>query len=134
MSGRTIFLSKLIGIYCILIAIPMAVNKQANIQMVTALVDDAPVLYLLGVTIVAVGVAMILSHNIWSGGALPVIVTLVGWLTLIKGLLFLFFPPPAAAGVILWGNAYRQYYFVDVALALILGAYLTYGGFKAKSH
>jgi hypothetical protein len=133
MSERTIFLSKLIGIYCILIAIPMVMNKQATIEMVNALVDDAPVLYLLGVTIVAVGLAMILSHNVWSGGALPVIVTVVGWLTLIKGLLFLFFPPPAAAGIMLWSSAYRQYYFVDVALALILGAYLTYGGFKARS-
>jgi hypothetical protein len=27
----------------------------------------------------AVGVAMILGHNVWSGGALPVVVTLVGW-------------------------------------------------------
>jgi len=131
MSERTAFLSKLIGIYCILIAVPMAVNKATTLQMVSELVNDAPVLYLFGLTIVAGGLALILSHNVWSGGALPLIVTLIGWLTLLKGLLFLFFPPPAAAGFSIWGNAYQQYYYADIALAFILGAYLTYGGFKA---
>lgn len=111
----------------------MAVHRQATIQMVSALVNDAPVLYLFGLTIVAAGLAIILSHNVWSGGALPIVVTLVGWLTLLKGLLFLFLPPPAAVGIVIWGNAYQQYYYIDVALALMLGASLTYGGFKSTS-
>ncbi len=134
MSERTAFLSKLIGVYSILVAIPMAVNRQATLQMVTALVNDAPVLYLFGLTTVAVGLAIILSHNLWSGGPVPIIVTLVGWLTLIKGLLFLFLPPPESAGFSIWGNPYQQYYYFDVALALILGAYLTYRGFKSTWH
>ncbi len=133
MAQRTAFLSKLIGIYCILVAVSMAVHRQATIQMVSALVNDAPVLYLFGLTIVAAGLAIILSHNVWSGGALPIVVTLVGWLTLLKGLLFLFLPPPAAVGIVIWGNAYQQYYYIDVALALMLGASLTYGGFKSTS-
>ena len=134
MSERTVFLSKLIGLYCILVTLPMAINKEANLRMVTALVNDAPVVYFFGVTVVAAGLAMILSHNVWSGGALPVVVTLVGWLTLLKGLLFLFLPPPAAAGISIWGNAYQQYYYLGVAITLILGAYLTYEGFKSRSH
>ncbi len=132
MSERTVFLAKFIGIYCILVAIPMAVNKQATLQMVSALVNDAPVLYLFGLTLVGAGLAVILNHNVWSGGPLPIVVTLVGWLALLKGLLFLFEPPPAAAGVAIWGTAYQQYYYLDVALAFILGAYLAYGGFKSR--
>ncbi|MGB8908431.1 MAG: hypothetical protein WCC84_06750 [Candidatus Cybelea sp.] len=132
MWERTAFLSKLIGIYCILVAIPMAANKTATLHMVAELVNDAPVLYLFGLTIVAAGLAIVLSHNVWSGGALPVIVTFVGWITLLKGLLFLFVPPPAAAGIAVWGAAYQQYYYLDLALALVLGVYLTYGGFASK--
>jgi hypothetical protein len=132
MSPNTTFLSRLIGIYCILVGLAMGLNKAATVQMVTQLVHDAPVLFVFGLVIVAAGVAMVLSHNIWSGGALPVIVTLVGWLTLIKGLAFLFFPPPAAVGIMAWGSAYEQYYYVDVALAIVLGIYLTYTGFKAR--
>ena len=132
MSERTAFLSKLIGIFCILVAISMALNKAATLQMVASLVNDAPVLYVFGLTIVAAGLAIVLRHNVWSGGALPVIVTLIGWMTLLKGLLFLFAPPPVAAGIAVWGGAYQQFYYLDVMVALILGAYLTYGGFTSK--
>ena len=90
MPPRTTFLSRLIGIYAILISLSMLTHKRATIEMVTALVHSPPVLYLVGVMLVVAGLAMILVHNIWSGGALPVIVTLIGWLTLTKGLLFLF--------------------------------------------
>jgi hypothetical protein len=132
MSARTAFLSKLIGLYCILLALSMAVNKQATVQTVIALVHNAPVLYVFGLTIVAAGLAMILSHNVWSGGAVPVIVTVIGWLALIKGMVFLLLPPPAAVGVVLWGSAYERFFYVDVALVLILGAYLAYSGFKSR--
>jgi len=132
MSERTAFLSKLIGMYCILVAVPMGAHKQATLAMVAALVNDAPVLYVFGLIIVAAGLALVVSHNVWSGGALPVVVTLVGWLTLLKGLLFLVLPPPSAAGIAIWGSAYQQYYYVDVAVALILGAFLTYGGFRVR--
>jgi len=133
MSQRTRFLSKLIGIFCVIVALPMALNKPATLQMVTALVIDAPVLYLFGLTLVAVGLATILSHNVWSGGVVPVLVTLVGWLTLLKGLLFLFLPPPDAVGIATWGVPYAHYYYLDVALAFVLGAYLTYEGFRSPS-
>jgi hypothetical protein len=36
----------------------------------------------------AAGFAMIIGHNVWSGGALPITVTLVGWLILARGLVF----------------------------------------------
>jgi hypothetical protein len=131
MSARTSFLSKLIGIYCVFVSIAMALNKPATIQTVLELVNNGPLVFVFGLILVAAGLAMILSHNIWTGGALPVIVTIVGWLTLGKGLVFLFLPPPAAVGIFVWGNAYEQFYYLDSAVAFVLGAYLTYGGFKA---
>jgi hypothetical protein len=132
MSARTSYLSRLIGLYCILVSIAMALNKQATIQTVLALVNNGPLMFVFGLILVAAGLAMILSHNTWTGGTLPVIVTLVGWLTLVKGLLFLFLPPPAAAGIFIWGNAYEQYFYLDAVAAFLLGAYLTYTGFKTR--
>jgi hypothetical protein len=47
-----------------------------------------------------------------SGGALPVVVTLVGWLILAKGLLLLFLTPeahPGAIGIYLtWAGSPRR--------------------------
>jgi hypothetical protein len=135
MSARTAFLGKFIGIYLILISLPMAINKQSTLETVMAMVHNGPVVFVVGLMLVALGVAMILSHNVWSGGgALAIIVTLVGWLTLIKGLLFLFLPTPAAVGVFLWGPTYERYFYVDVAIAFILGVYLTYGSFRSGSN
>ncbi len=132
MAERTAFLGKLIGIYCILLALAMGINKQATILTVAALVHDVALMFVMGLILVATGVAMTLRHNIWSGGALPVIVTIVGWLTLLKGLAFLFFPPPAAVGIVVWGHTYEQFFYLDVGAALVLGIYLTIAGFRSK--
>jgi hypothetical protein len=70
----------------------------------------------------------------WSGGALVVIVTLVGWITLIKSLLFLFLPPEVEAGFFLRQLHYQQLFYLYTGVSLVLGIYLTYGGFKSTSH
>jgi hypothetical protein len=44
---------------------------------------------------VTTGLAIVIGHNVWSGGALPVIVTLFGWIILIRGVVLLF-PSPSA--------------------------------------
>jgi len=131
-DARTTFLGKLLGIYLVLVSIAMAANKAATIQTVTALVHDAPVVFVLGLILVAAGLAMILSMGLWSGGALPLVVRLISWLTLIKGLAFLFWPPTAAPGLLLWGSLYERFFYVDVAIVFVLGAYLTYASFKAR--
>src|SRR5690348_14216277 len=40
----------------------------------------------------AAGTALVIGHNVWSGGVLPVVVTLLGWLTLIKGIALMAMP------------------------------------------
>jgi len=97
MSPRTLFLSRLIGLYCILVALSMITRRQATLESVTALLQNPSMMLILGVITLAAGLAMVLAHNIWSGGALVVVVTLVGWITLIKSLLFLFLPPDMQA-------------------------------------
>jgi putative exporter of polyketide antibiotics len=88
MSPRTPFLSRLIGLYAILIALSMFSRGQATVETVAALLQNPSMVFVLGVVMLAAGLAMVLAHNIWSGGALVVVVTLVGWMTLIKSLVF----------------------------------------------
>jgi hypothetical protein len=68
-----------------------------------------------------------------SGGALVVIVTLVGWVTLIKGLFLLFLPAEVEVEVFLRGLDYRQLFYVYMAIFLVFGIYMTYGGFSSTS-
>jgi vacuolar-type H+-ATPase subunit I/STV1 len=133
MSPRTLFLSKLIGLYCILIGLSMMTRGQATVETVTALLQNSAMTLILGVITLAAGLAMVLAHNIWSGGALVVVVTLVGWMALIKGVFFLFLPHEMEAGLFLGHLHYRELFYVYAAISLVLGVYLTYGGFKSRS-
>jgi hypothetical protein len=45
------------------------------------------------------GPTIVLGHNVWRGGLPPVVVTVMGWFFLFRGLLLL--PPVAAAGFLL---------------------------------
>jgi len=132
MLPRTIFLSKLLGLYSVLVGLAMLAHRQASIETIKALVHNAPVMYVAGVMALAAGLAMVLGHNVWHGGVLPVVVTLVGWLSLIKGLLILFLSAQLAGGCLLGGH-YELHFYLNAAIAIILGAYLTYAGFRAKA-
>ena len=133
MSPRTLFLSRLIGLYCILIALSMITRKQATLESVTTLLHDPSMMFVLGAITLIAGLAMVLMHNIWSGGALVVIVTLVGWMTLIKSLSFLFLPMDVNAEFFLRQLHYQTLFYLYGTFLLVLGVYLTYGGFKSRS-
>jgi hypothetical protein len=88
----------------------------------------------LGIITVAAGLAMVLAHNIWSGGAQPVVVTLVGWIALIKGLLILFLPADVHAEIIMSWLRHPLLFYVSMVPSLLIGIYLTYCGFRSKAH
>lgn len=131
MSSRTVFLSKLIGLYCIFLALSLLLNKQRITGEIIALVHDPPVLLVTGVFTLFAGLAMVLGHNLWRGGAVTVVVTVIGWLTLLKALLLLFLPPAMLSQFFLETLHSGQMYYFRLALTLVLGVYLTYGGFAA---
>src|SRR5271157_1945360 len=108
MSSRTVFLSRLIGLYCIVIALSMMTRRQATVETVTALLQNPSMMLIVGIITLAAGLAVVLAHNIWSGGALVVVVTVVGWVTLIKGLSFLFLSPEVEAEFFLRQLHYQQ--------------------------
>jgi hypothetical protein len=112
----------------------MFTRRQATLESVTAVLRDPSMMFVLGAITLVAGLAMVLAHNIWSGGALVVIVTLVGWITLIKSLFFLFLPPEVEAGFFLRQLHYQQFFYLYTGVSLVLGIYLTYGGFKSTSH
>ncbi len=134
MSPRTLFLSRLIGLYCILIGLSMMTRGQATVETVTALLQNSAMTLILGVITLAAGLAMVLAHNIWSGSVLAVVVTLIGWMALVKSLFFLFLPPQMEAGLFLRQLHYGQLFYLYSAISLVLGVYLTYGGFRSRSH
>ena len=129
MSSRTIFLSKLLGLYCIILALAMLVNGTVIMQDVTELAHNAPVMFIVGVFTLVAGLAMVLGHNYWRGAAITIVVTLIGWLTLLKAVLTLFIPLYVATLLPLALLQSNHFFYVRLVVTLLLGVYLTYSGF-----
>ena len=99
--------------------------------MIEAAVANGPIMLTYGIISLAGGIAMILEHNVWLGGALPLVVTLVGWLIFAKGLLLLYLPPEVLQRIfddIQYGNHLPLY----IAPSLVIGLYLAWAGFAAS--
>ena len=128
MSTLTIYLARLIGLSAVLLVAALLVRGNA---LIMATVADGPVMLVYAIFSLAAGLAIILGHNVWSGGTLPVVVTLVGWLIFAKGLLLLVTPETLTLSLERMQQHYH--YPVYVVPALIIGLYLTYAGFAASS-
>jgi hypothetical protein len=130
MSVRTVFLARLFGLYCVIIAAAMLPQPEAFVTIVHTFVADAPLVLIAGVFTLFGGLAIVLLHNYWSGGALPVIITLLGWLTLIKAVVLLVLPSTRL--VALYGGVSPTHILISGSLTLLLGIYLTVTGFRSS--
>ena len=131
---RTLFLSRLIGLYCLLVGLSMMTHKQLTVEGVAALLQNASLTLLLGFITLGASLAMVIAHNLWWSGPLALIITLIGWLALIKSLLFLFLSPAMEARFFLGQLHYQQFFYDYVAVSIALGIYLTYAGFTSGAH
>ncbi len=129
MSSLTIFLAKLLGLYCVVLALAMMVRGQSAAAAMKGLVANPSLLLFVEVIGLALGLAMVLGHNIWSGGILPVVVTLVGWLIVIRSAVLLALSPEATMKLI-DSLQYEKHLYIYMGATLVLGLYLTYAGFS----
>ena len=129
MSRLTVFLARSLGLFTVLVVVSFLVRGSAIIE---ATVADRPVMLAYAIISLAMGIAMVLGHNVWSGGALPVVVTLFGWLILAKGLLLLFLAPEAMSRMF-EQMRYAEHYYLLLAPALVIGLYLTWAGFTTPA-
>ena len=129
MARLTVFLARFIGLFTVLLVVALMVRGSAS---VAAAVADGQVMLVYAMISLAVGLAMILGHNVWSGGALPVVVTSVGWLILAKGLMLLSVTPDALKQL-LDHMQYGEHYYLYLMPSLVIGLYLTWAGFTASS-
>jgi hypothetical protein len=132
MEEPTVFLSRLIGLVALIIAVPMVLDKQSMLATFGLVVEDRGLLLVLGLGSVVAGAAIVLLHNVWRKGLWPLIVTLCGWLLLLRGVLILFLPPDVINGLI--GTLHvNEYFYVYAAIPLLVGAYLCLRGFTATT-
>jgi len=122
------FLARLIGPLFLVIGIGMLFNGDVYRAMAEEILRSVPLIYLTGILSLLGGLALLHFHNIWALDW-RVIITVVGWLSVIGGVARMLVPQVGQAiGSSLFSHQVTQV--VGGIVTLILGAVLTFNGYR----
>ena len=88
---HSVFLARLLGLYCIVIAVGVLLNLKTYQKVMEDFIKNTALLYIGGVLALLFGLAVVLFHNIWIA-SWPVLITIFGWIGVIKGILIIVLP------------------------------------------
>jgi hypothetical protein len=123
----SIFLARLLGPLLLLPGIGLLINQRAFRTMASEVIGSITLVYLFGLMDFAAGLAILLVHNVWVADW-RVIITLLGWLLLIRGAARVLIPETLMgyAKNIMRG---RNVYLVSGIVLSFLGLVLCYFGY-----
>lgn len=122
----SLFLAQVFGLYFILAGVAILIRPTATMELMQ-LVANRNATFVSGFIALMVGVPLVLLHNIWDG-SWRVLITILVWLTLLKGLIRIFVPDLVAN----WADTLISYPHLVrhmIWALIILGIYLVYLGF-----
>jgi hypothetical protein len=128
MSPTTVFLGKLIGVYLVAISIAMLASRRRTLKTLDEMAKSGPWMLFAGMVATVAGLAIVLTHDVWSGSALAVAVTLTGWAGLLKGLSLLVVPPEMMATAYK-AAGFEHYFRPWMGAVLVLGLWMTLDAF-----
>jgi len=127
--AASIFLARLLGLTLLVVGAGILFNPRPFRAIANEVVRSVTLVYLFGLIDFAAGLAIVLTHNVWLA-SWPVLITLIGWILLIRGAVRVLIPDTImsyAAKVI----AKPQFFVVSGVVVGILGAVLCYFGYLA---
>jgi hypothetical protein len=117
----------LMGPTLVAIAVAVLINFGSSTALAEQFSRDPALFFVSGVLVFVAGIAIVRVHNIWAGGW-PVLVTVLGWLAVLGGLVRMLFPIQLAAIVAEVGQNTGLIGAVAV-VPLVLGAFLSFKGY-----
>lgn len=127
MSPLTAFVAKLLGAYSLFAGLWLLLRRDAALALVARVEKDPVFLSVIGLVRLAIGLAMVIGHDRWSGWV-EILVSLIGWITLFRGLAMMFLPAGALARFMASARFEERLSLYGLGAAL-LGAALLTGGF-----
>jgi uncharacterized protein YjeT (DUF2065 family) len=124
----SIFLAQLMGLVFVIVGLATFIKRDFIREAIRDFIDHAGLLFISATFNLTLGLLIILSHNIWELSWRGLI-TLLGYLILLRGLLHLFAPSwvrKIAKNFIRW-----EAFVYSGVISLALGIYLLYHGFSA---
>jgi hypothetical protein len=123
------FLASLLGPFFLVLGVGMAVSPTGWRIIVEEFLASRALIFLAGLLAFLPGLAIVLTHNVWSADW-RVVITLIGWLGVIGGTFRLLFPMQVRAiGATMIARA--EGLRVAGVVAAVLGLFLVWFGFIA---
>ena len=122
------YLAKVIGIYLIIVGVAMLANMHLFLNYIHSLINNAPLMYVIGFFTLIPGILMVVSHNVWQWNW-RLLITLISWLVLLKGASIILFPKFIDKTSLLVIHDINVAY-VIASFDLILGLIVCYFGFR----
>jgi hypothetical protein len=122
----TFFLAQVFGWYLLIIGALFLFKRREFVEAIAEMARSKAMLLLAGIFGTTAGLLVVLSHEVWGAGAIPALVTILGWLILLKGLAVIFLPQQVVDAWTRWSNLEKLSY-LYAAVTIILGLYLVLG-------
>jgi hypothetical protein len=90
----SIAITQVLGAIFAILGLSVVIDRKNVSVALEKVSQDRGFLWLWGFLILTMGVVIIVMNNVWTSG-LPLFITILGWLTLIKGAFLLLLPSPA---------------------------------------
>jgi hypothetical protein len=123
----SIYLAKLIGPVLAVAGLGVLVNRKAFMEMAREFVGSTALVMFSGFLALPLGLAIVNAHNIWVAGW-PVIITILGWMAILGGIVRIVMPQTAQSFAI---NMLERKNFITIeAIVLVaIGGWLSYAGY-----
>ncbi len=120
----TILVSKILGIYSVLAGFFLIFKGKSLPHMMKDFFDHPAMLYLTGVILVFLSSMYLIQYNIWDG-TWKTLITIFAWATMVKGVMYIFFPKMLGDMAI---TKYKKFFNLFGVMAIIAGVYLFFLG------
>jgi uncharacterized membrane protein HdeD (DUF308 family) len=121
-------IAALMGPTLLAIGIAMSINAGHFPEMAKQIGNDPGLIFVSGILLLVAGLAIVRVHNFWSGGW-RVVVTILGWLAVISGILRMFLPFWAANIASTLGQSSTSV-IIGALVPLLVGGFLSYKAFS----
>ncbi len=123
-----VFIARLVGPLLVVIGVGVLLNESNYAAMITEAAHSPTLIYLSGLLTLPIGLAILNVYRTWTADW-RVIITILGWLLVIGGVIRIVLPQLTAtlATTIYSGSAAMPIFAVIV---LVIGGYLSFEGYR----
>jgi hypothetical protein len=121
------FIAKLVGPMLVVVGVGMLINQDTYHAIIREFLHSGALVYLAGLLSLLAGLAIVNAHNSWQA-EWSVIITILGWLMLIGGIVRIALPHfTVSFGAAVYGSTAAVA--IVAIIGLVIGGFLSFKGY-----